>query len=132
MKDEGAIAAVTILLVLAAVLLLFTGPATPTKPVAAQAELETLASCLKSRGVLLYGAFWCPYCAKQKEAFGNAARLLPYVECSSPDGRSQTAVCIEQGIRKYPTWVFPDGSRVNARLNPQALAEKSGCAAPKE
>ena len=132
MKDEGTIAAVTMLVILAAALLIIPGPVAPTKPAADQLELATLASCLKSHGVLFYGAFWCPYCAKEKAAFGDAAGLLPYVECSNPDGRSQTAICIERGIRKYPTWVFPDGTRVVARLSPQELAQKAGCAVPKE
>ena len=126
MKDEGVLAAVSILLILAAGLLLFPGPAVN------HPELATLASCLKTSGVAFYGAFWCPYCQKQKALFGDAASLLPYVECSTADGRGQTPVCIAKGIRKYPTWVFPDGTRVIARLSPQALAEKSGCAAPKE
>lgn len=134
MKDEGTIAAITILMVLAAGLLLFpSGAVSPgTTANSGDSEMAALASCLKSRGVLFYGAFWCPYCQKQKALFGNAAGLLPYVECSNPDARGQTPVCIQQGIRKYPTWVFPDGTRTVARLSPQALAEKSGCAAPKE
>jgi thiol-disulfide isomerase/thioredoxin len=109
-------------------------PRWPVTPDAAgsHSELAALASCLKNRGIVFYGAFWCPYCQKQKALFGDAASLLPYVECSNPDGRGQTLVCMQQGIRKYPTWVFPDGSRVIERLSPQALAEKSGCAAPKE
>jgi hypothetical protein len=132
MKDEGTIAAVSILMVLAISLLLFPGGATFPGMDANHSELATLASCLKSRGVVFYGAFWCPYCQKQKALFGDAATLLPYVECSNPDARGQTPICIQQGIRKYPTWVFPDGTRVIEKLSPQALAEKSGCAAPKE
>lgn len=126
------IAAVAMLFVLAVSVLLLEGPPSAPAPVAHQSELATLASCLKSRGVLFYGAFWCPYCQKQKALFGDAAGLLPYVECSNPDRHGQTAVCIQQGIRKYPTWVFPDGSRAIANLTPQELAERSGCAAPKE
>jgi hypothetical protein len=132
MRDDETIAAVTALVILAAALLIVPGPVTPTQPAANQVELATLASCLNNRGVHFYGAFWCPYCAKQKAQFGDAASLLPYVECSNPDGRGQTAACIEQGIRKYPTWVFPDGSRTVARLSPKELAEKAGCAPPKE
>src|SRR5579871_5037275 len=99
MKEEGTIAAVTMLIIFAVVLLLLPGPqpVTSAKPAASETELATLASCLKSRGVLFYGAFWCPYCAKQKAAFGDAASLLPYVECSNPDGRTQTAICAAQG-----------------------------------
>jgi thiol-disulfide isomerase/thioredoxin len=134
MKDEGTVAAISILMVLAVSLLILPGAAiSPGTGVNSNhAELATLASCLKSRGVVFYGAFWCPYCQKQKALFEDAASLLPYVECSNPDGRGQTPVCIQLGIRKYPTWVFPDGTRVIEKLSPQALAEKSGCAAPKE
>lgn len=132
MKDEGTIAAISILMVLAVSLLLFPGGAISPGTVADHSELAALASCLKSRGVVFYGAFWCPYCKKQKALFGDAAGLLPYVECSNPDARGQTPICIQQGIRKYPTWAFPDGTRVIEKLSPQALAEKSGCAAPKE
>jgi hypothetical protein len=134
MKDEGTVAAISILMVLAASLLIFPGRAiSPAMGLNLNhPELATLASCLKSRGVVFYGAFWCPYCQKQKALFGDAANLLPYVECSTPDGRGQTPICIQQGIRKYPTWVFPDGTRAIERLTPQALAEKSGCEAPKE
>lgn len=131
MRDEGTVAAVALLGILAAWLLMFPGPV-PSTGNFSHSDLAALATCLQSRGVRFYGAFWCPYCAKQKAMFGDAAGLLPYVECSNPDGRGQTQICIEQGIRKYPTWVFPDGTRVIERLSPQALAEKSGCAAPKE
>jgi hypothetical protein len=134
MKEEGTIAAVSILVVLALSLLIFTGRPVALGPTAnsRDSELSTLALCLKNRGVVFYGAFWCPYCQKEKALFGDAAGLLPYVECSNPDARGQTPVCIQQSIRKYPTWVFPDGTRVIAKLSPQALAEKSGCAAPEE
>ena len=31
----------------------------------------------------MYGAYWCPHCAHQKELFGAEAwSLIPYVECS--------------------------------------------------
>jgi len=132
MKDEGTVAAISLLMILAVSLLVFPGGAVSPDMAANQPEASALASCLKNRGVVFYGAFWCPYCQKQKALFGDAASLLPYVECSNPDGRGQTPVCIQQGIRKYPTWVFPDGTRVIAKLSPQELAEKSGCAAPKE
>lgn len=34
----------------------------------------------------MYGAFWCPHCEDQREAFGREAMAdFPYVECF-PDG----------------------------------------------
>src|SRR3990167_1997862 len=65
-------------------------------------ELDSFAQCLEEKGVTFYGAFWCPHCQEQKKMFGNSARLLPYVECSQPDGKTQTQVCIDKKIESYP------------------------------
>ncbi|MBI4087414.1 MAG: hypothetical protein HY434_01120 [Candidatus Liptonbacteria bacterium] len=94
-------------------------------------NLGPFASCLKDKGVLFYGAFWCPHCQKQKAMFGNAADQLPYIECSTPDGQNQIQECIDKNIRNYPTWAFPGGSRLSGEIPLQTLADKSGCTLPK-
>jgi thiol-disulfide isomerase/thioredoxin len=86
-----------------------------------------LAQCLKDNGVVFYGAFWCPHCKKQKEDFGAAQSALPYVECSTPDGNSQTPICAAKGIKSYPTWVFPDGSELTGEQSLEVLAQKANC-----
>lgn len=93
-------------------------------------KYDDLARCLDEKGAVFYGAFWCPHCQEQKKTFGNSAELLPYVECSNPDGKSQTQVCIDKGIKSYPTWHFSDGSTLNGEQTPAVLAEKTGCALP--
>ncbi len=90
-------------------------------------EYDALASCLGEAGATFYGAFWCPHCNDQKKAFGKSEKLLPYVECSTPDGNGQTEVCIEKQIQSYPTWIFADGTRLTGAQSPQALAEKTSC-----
>lgn len=90
-------------------------------------KYDGLAQCLKDNKVTFYGAFWCPHCQNQKALFGKSARLLPYVECSTVDGRGQTDVCKEKNIQSYPTWVFPDGSQETGEVALGKLAEKSGC-----
>jgi hypothetical protein len=92
--------------------------------------LEAFAQCVRERRALFYGAFWCPHCQEQKALFGAAQRRLPYVECSTPDGRSQVVLCQNNGIREYPTWVFADGSRETQVLSLSRLAEKTGCPLP--
>ncbi|MBX4210708.1 hypothetical protein KW783_01925 [Candidatus Parcubacteria bacterium] len=92
---------------------------------------DSFAQCLKDKGVLFYGAFWCPHCRDQKAEFGRSDRLLPYIECSTPDGNGQLPICNEKGITSYPTWVFPDGSRISQVLPLEDLAEKSSCQLPK-
>ena len=94
-------------------------------------KLDSFAQCLKDKGVIFYGAFWCPHCQAQKALFGRSAKLLPYFECSTPDGKSQLPVCTEKGIKGYPTWVFPDESRIQQEATLAQLAEKTSCELPK-
>ena len=91
-------------------------------------KYDAFARCLGEKGATFYGAFWCPHCGEQKQLFGKSAKLLPYVECSTPDGKAQTAICVSKNIESYPTWEFADGSRMTAVMKPQDLAEKTGCA----
>ena len=93
-------------------------------------SLEILANCIGDKGAKFYGAFWCAHCNNQKEMFGNAAELLPYIECSTPDGEGQLDVCKDNNVGSYPTWEFADGSRETGELSPEKLAEKTGCELP--
>lgn len=98
----------------------------------APSKLDGFAQCLKDKGATFYGAFWCPHCQDQKKLFGTAKRFLPYVECSTPDGKSQRPVCTEKKIQGYPAWDFADGERVSGLLSLEKLAEKTGCVLPAE
>ena len=71
---------------------------------AEKGNVDEFAQCLADAGAVFYGAFWCPHCQDQKKLF-NESDKLPYVECSLPNGEGQTPVCIEEGIKGYPTWV---------------------------
>lgn len=95
-------------------------------------KYASLTQCLTEKGVKFYGTFWCPHCQKQKAMFGNDAKTLPYIECSNPDGKSQTQVCKDAGIESYPTWEFSDGSRVLGEQSPEFLAQKANCSASLE
>ncbi|KHO49299.1 MAG: VKORC1/thioredoxin protein [archaeon GW2011_AR9] len=90
-------------------------------------ELEAFVTCLKDKKVTFYGASWCSHCTEQKELFEKSAKSLPYVECSTPGGKEQTANCKNKGIPGYPTWEFAGGSRVSGLMTLQDLAKKSGC-----
>lgn len=92
-------------------------------------DLKTpLAECLTEKGVKFYGAYWCPHCTAQKKMFGRAMSKVTYIECAIPgDPRAQTQACKDAKIEGYPTWVFPDDSRLSGEISLQRLAEKSGC-----
>ena len=90
-------------------------------------NLDSLATCLKDKGAKFYGASWCSHCQAQKKLFGDSVKLLPYVECATPDGNGQTQVCTDAKIDGYPTWVFADGLRVSGEQSLETLAQKTGC-----
>lgn len=133
MSDKSIIGGVVVLLIAVGTVLFAvsggTSGGSATGAVDLSAPEAKLAQCLKDSGTIFYGAFWCPHCRSQKEMFGAAQKLLPYVECSTLDGNGQLPVCREKGITGYPTWEFPDGSRLSGEQSFETLAEKSGCAA---
>lgn len=89
---------------------------------------QTLAECLTDNEVAMYGAYWCPYCANQKRDFGKAWKAITYVECAQPGNpRAMSKECKDAGIEGYPTWVFPDGTRLSGYRELDELAEAAGC-----
>lgn len=102
----------------------------PTTITASSSPVAAFAQCLKDKGVVFYGAFWCSHCKAQKALFGDAVELLPYVECSTPDGNKQLQVCIDKRIEGYPTWEFVDGSRLSGERTFAELGEKANCPVP--
>jgi thiol-disulfide isomerase/thioredoxin len=95
-------------------------------------KLDGFAQCLKDKGAVFYGAFWCPHCQDQKKLFGTAKRLLPYVECSTPNGNGQQQICVDKKIEGYPLWEFADGTRESGLMSLEKLAEKTNCLLPAE
>ena len=94
-------------------------------------KYDSFATCIKNSGALFYGAFWCPHCQAQKAMFGSSAHLLPYVECSNPDGQSQNALCNSKGIAEYPTWQFANSTTTTPGvLELSDLAQKTNCPLP--
>lgn len=87
--------------------------------------LDGFAMCLKENGVTMYGADWCPHCRNEKKRFGAAFQYVPYVEC--PD---EPELCLELGVRGYPTWIFSDGRRFEGEQGFANLAAASGCILP--
>jgi hypothetical protein len=101
---------------------------TPGKP----GQLDAFAQCVTDSGAIYYGAFWCPNCKNQEAKFGRSARLIPRIECSTPDGRGQLPVCQEAGVEGYPTWDFPGGVREVGDISLLRISELTGCELPQQ
>ena len=93
-------------------------------------KYDAFAQCLKDKGATFYGSFWCSHCQSEKKLFGSSEKLLPYVECSTPDGLKQTQICTDKKIVGYPTWEFADGTRTNGEATLETLAQKTSCTLP--
>jgi uncharacterized membrane protein len=63
-----------------------------------------LAKHLGKIAAVMYGSYRCPHCAAQKELFGEAFKYINYVECDRTAKRANPVLCLEKGIRWYPTW----------------------------
>lgn len=93
-------------------------------------RMDAFAKCLGDKGAKMYGAFWCPHCADQKERFGPSFQFAPYVECGIKGSRATAQVCLDAGIKHYPTWVFADGARVEGDHTLEFLGQETGCPLP--
>jgi glutaredoxin len=59
---------------------------------------------LNSVGAKLYGTYWCPYCMRQQELFGEAVHQLRVVECDPNGKNAQPGACTKANVSSYPTW----------------------------
>lgn len=114
---QGAMVAVALVMVHAIYAGWFQAPEDP--------RLRDLAQHLERVGAVYYGASWCPVCQDQTRLFGQAARHLPYVECS-PGGRGGVVAfeCVANEINSYPTWII-GGRRFEQLLTPEELARRT-------
>jgi hypothetical protein len=93
-------------------------------------RLDAFAKCLTAKQAKMYGAFWCPHCEDQKEKFGSSFQYAPYVECGIKGSQGIEPVCTEAGIKRFPTWIFADGTRVEGAHELEFLGEQTGCSLP--
>ncbi|TAL56410.1 MAG: hypothetical protein EPN86_02655 [Nanoarchaeota archaeon] len=95
----------------------------PRKQVSGQ--FDAFAQCLAEKNITMYGAEWCPHCQNEKKAFGDSFQFVPYVEC--PDNPQK---CLAAGINGYPTWIFPDGKKLEGEQGLEKLSKESSCSLP--
>lgn len=92
-------------------------------------NLVEFAKALAQAGVRFFGADWCPICTQQKQLFQDGASFLPFIEVTNPD-RTRNSVGVSENITQYPTWEFPNGSRVTGLQTLAQLSAQSGVAIP--
>jgi glutaredoxin len=93
-------------------------------------RLDAFAKCLAAKPATMYGAYWCPHCADQKDMFESSFKYVPYVECGVPGSREEAQVCKDAGIKHFPTWQFAGGERQEGTRSLAELSTKTGCSLP--
>ncbi len=91
---------------------------------------DAFAQCLTAKQAKMYGAFWCPHCAEQKEMFGSSFKYAPYIECGIQGSRALAKVCQDTDIKRFPTWIFADGTRGEGKKSLEYLSDETGCPLP--
>ncbi|KAL3763831.1 hypothetical protein ACHAW5_007785 [Stephanodiscus triporus] len=91
-------------------------------------QASSLAGYLESTGAVMYGAYWCPHCRRQRELFGREAfRRVTYVECDPRGYMSKYATCVADGaVDGYPTWRFGNGEVRGGEMELIDIARVSG------
>ena len=84
-----------------------------------------LAQHLTATNAKMYGAYWCSHCDNQKRKFGEAQKLIPYIECDANGVNPQTALCQQKGIKGFPTWEI-NGKLLSGERSLDELANESG------
>lgn len=92
-------------------------------------DLVAFAQALADSGTQFFGAAWCPACTEQKELFEDGGKFLPFIEVTNPD-RSLNQVGTDENISEFPTWEFPDGSRVVGVQTLETLSQRAGVTIP--
>lgn len=72
----------------------------------------------------MYGTYWCPYCTRQKELFGQAVNQVPMIECDPNGANAQPNLCASANINGYPTWEI-QGQQYRGIRSLEELAELS-------
>lgn len=86
------------------------------------ANLDEFAQCLAEKEVVMYGAYWCSHCQNEKEAFGDSFKYINYIECTE-----EPQECLAKGIKDYPTWILPNGRKLEGEQGIENLSRESGC-----
>jgi hypothetical protein len=91
---------------------------------------DAFAKCLTEKQVEMYGLYWCTHCAEQKEMFGASFKYVTYIECGIKGSKDEASICKEAGVKNFPTWQFPDGSKKEGAQPLQVLSAQTECSLP--
>ena len=94
-------------------------------------KYDSFAKCLGAHQAKMYGLYWCPHCAEQKQMFGAAFRYVPYQECALKEKPGEMAPqCKAAGVKLFPSWQFGSNAPTEGVFSLDELSDKTGCSLP--
>jgi hypothetical protein len=94
-------------------------------------KYDSFAKCLAAHQAKMYGLYWCPHCAEQKEMFRAAFRYVPYQECALKEKPGEMAPqCKAAGVKLFPSWQFGSNAPIEGVFSLDELSDKTGCSLP--
>ncbi len=96
-------------------------------------KIKEFSQCLADNGVKAYGAGWCGYCKKLKEAFGGEEQVSPfYIECQNSDRTptEHSELCEQEQITGFPTIKINGELYKGARTIEGLASAVEGCDSP--
>jgi thiol-disulfide isomerase/thioredoxin len=83
-----------------------------------------VAAALKEKRAVMYGAYWCGFCNRERQELGREAMaMVEYVECDARGEGADAKRCADADVSAFPTWVLPDGARREGALGIEGLAK---------
>ena len=99
-------------------------------------KYAAFAQCVYDKGMRMYGARTCSFCAKQRALFGDATPYIREIECDPREPNNETERCIAKKIERTPTWIREDvAGNTLKRFDPgvlslETIAVETGCVLP--
>ena len=87
--------------------------------------IEKLAKFMTEKGMIMYGAYWCPHCQAEKQLFGAAFQFVDYVECDPQGPNANPGECSAKNVTGYPTWIY-NGTTYSGQKTLSQLAQIVG------
>jgi hypothetical protein len=91
---------------------------------------DGFAKCLASKQATMYGLYWCPHCAEQKQMFGKSFQYVPYVECAIKGSHELAPACAAAKVKLFPSWQFGSNPPREGVFPLAELSDKTGCSLP--
>ena len=87
-------------------------------------DMDALADCLSSKGVLMYGSYTCSACRATRKMFGDSFEKITEIECNPHAPDTQADLCLEKEIAQTPAWILEvDGVDVKRKDGYQTAEE---------